>query len=55
MAELGDGLTDVQWDTPTCLPGWTVKDALVHMGGTEAMLLGEPGRACRPAGHSYER
>ena len=42
MAELGAGLTDEQWATPTCLPGWTVKDTLVHMGGTEAMLLGEP-------------
>jgi uncharacterized protein (TIGR03083 family) len=42
VAELGAGLTDEQWATPTCLPGWTVKDALVHMGGTEAMLLGEP-------------
>jgi uncharacterized protein (TIGR03083 family) len=41
VAELGAGLTDEQWATPTCLPGWTVKDALVHMGGTEAMLLGE--------------
>jgi uncharacterized protein (TIGR03083 family) len=42
VAELGAGLTDEQWATPTCLPGWTVKDCLVHMGGTEALLLGEP-------------
>ena len=35
-------LTPEQWDTPTCLPGWTVRDAVSHVIGAEAMLLGEP-------------
>ncbi len=41
LAELGASLSDAQWATPTCLPGWSVRDALSHMVGTEAMLLGE--------------
>jgi uncharacterized protein (TIGR03083 family) len=35
-------LTGAQWDTPTCLPGWSVRDVLSHVIGTESMLLGEP-------------
>ena len=31
-----------QWDTPTCLPGWSVRDVLSHVIGAEAALLGEP-------------
>ncbi len=31
-----------QWDTPTCLPGWTVRDVVSHVIGVEAGLLGEP-------------
>jgi uncharacterized protein (TIGR03083 family) len=42
LAELCGGLTPEQWDTATCLPGWTVRDALSHVIGAEAMLLGEP-------------
>ena len=34
-------LTAVQWDVQTCLPGWTVRDVLSHIIGTEAMLSGE--------------
>ena len=30
------------WDTPTCLPGWSVRDVFSHVIGAEAMLLGEP-------------
>ena len=32
---------DAAWMTPTCLPGWTVKDQLSHLTGTEKMLTGE--------------
>jgi uncharacterized protein (TIGR03083 family) len=32
---------DASWMTPTCLPGWTVKDQLSHLTGTERMLAGE--------------
>jgi len=42
LAEVCAGLSPDQWDTPTCLPGWTVRDVLSHVVGAEAMLLGEP-------------
>jgi uncharacterized protein (TIGR03083 family) len=42
LADLSAGLTETQWDTPTCLPGWTVRDNLSHMIGTESMLLQLP-------------
>ena len=34
-------LTPQQWEQPTCLPGWSVKDNLSHIVGTELMLDGE--------------
>lgn len=34
-------LTDDQWELPTDCPGWTVRDQVAHMIGTERMLLGE--------------
>ncbi len=34
-------LTDDQWATDSCLPGWTVHDVLSHMTGTELMLAGQ--------------
>lgn len=40
--ELHTGLDDVDYATPTCLPGWTVQDQLSHVTGTEQMLLGQP-------------
>ena len=40
--ELYTGLDDVDYATPTCLPGWTVQDQLSHLTGTEEMLLGRP-------------
>src|SRR5918995_1610854 len=40
--ELVSGLTDDQWKLPTALPGWDVQANVVHVIGTEAMLLGEP-------------
>jgi uncharacterized protein (TIGR03083 family) len=41
IAELCAPLGAAQWDTPTCLPGWTVRDVLSHVIGVEAGLLGE--------------
>jgi uncharacterized protein (TIGR03083 family) len=35
-------LTPEQWDRPTDLPGWSVKDNVSHIVGEEALLLGEP-------------
>ncbi|MCZ7528509.1 MAG: maleylpyruvate isomerase family mycothiol-dependent enzyme [Acidimicrobiia bacterium] len=34
------GFDEDAWATPTGLPGWTVKDVLAHVVGTESMLLG---------------
>lgn len=42
LAELCGGFDEVTFDRPTCLPGWSVKDVLSHVIGTETMLLGEP-------------
>ena len=42
IAELCATLTDEQWQAPTDCPGWSVKDQLSHIIGTEKMLLGEP-------------
>lgn len=41
IAELGASLTDEQWHTPTQCPGWTVKDQISHIIGTEKMLAGD--------------
>jgi uncharacterized protein (TIGR03083 family) len=41
VVELCETLEDQQWAAPTCLPGWSVKDNVAHMAGTERMLLGE--------------
>jgi uncharacterized protein (TIGR03083 family) len=41
-ADLGATFDETAWNTPTCLPGWTVKDSLSHMVGTESSLAGEP-------------
>lgn len=30
------------WDRPTACPGWSVKDNVSHVLGTESMLLGRP-------------
>lgn len=42
LDDLYSGLTDEQWARPTSLPGWSVRDQLTHLLGTEASLLGEP-------------
>jgi uncharacterized protein (TIGR03083 family) len=41
------GLTPAQWDLPTDLPGWSVKDNVAHVSSVEAVLAGEP----YPSGH----
>lgn len=42
LASLCSSLSEPDWDTSTCLPGWTVRDVMSHVIGTEAMLCGEP-------------
>lgn len=39
---LADDLAPGDWDLPTACPGWSVKDNVSHVIGTEAMLLGRP-------------
>ncbi|KUI21614.1 hypothetical protein AU193_13700 [Mycobacterium sp. GA-1285] len=40
IGELVDGLTDAQWQAATSLPGWSVRDVVAHVVGTESMLQG---------------
>jgi uncharacterized protein (TIGR03083 family) len=42
VLELARGLADDEWGRQTACPGWSVKDNVVHVIGTEAMLLGRP-------------
>jgi uncharacterized protein (TIGR03083 family) len=48
-AELDPG----DWERPTALPGWTVRDIYSHVLGTESMLLGrkQPATEVPPAPH----
>ena len=41
IAELCGDLTDAEWDAPTQCPGWSARDNVSHIIGTERMLLGE--------------
>jgi uncharacterized protein (TIGR03083 family) len=40
--ELLSGLSAEDWDRSTDCPGWTVKDQVSHIIGTESVLLGRP-------------
>lgn len=40
LGDLCDALESADWDVPTDLPGWTVRDNVTHVIGTERMLLG---------------
>jgi uncharacterized protein (TIGR03083 family) len=42
VIEVCTTLTDEQWNTPTRLPGWTVKDNVSHLIGIENMIRGLP-------------
>ena len=41
IAEFSAGMEEPDWAQPTECPGWSVKDNLIHMIGTERILLGE--------------
>jgi uncharacterized protein (TIGR03083 family) len=41
IGQLGDVLEVTEWELPSECPGWTVRDVLSHMVGTERSLLGE--------------
>jgi uncharacterized protein (TIGR03083 family) len=40
IVELAESLAPEDWERPTACPGWTVKDNVAHVIGTEAMLAG---------------
>jgi len=40
LADLSADFTEADWDTPTELPGWTVKDNYSHIAGTERAMQG---------------
>lgn len=42
LDKLLGGLADQQWSQPVPLPGWSVRDVVAHIVGTESMLLGIP-------------
>ncbi|HWL35317.1 MAG TPA: maleylpyruvate isomerase family mycothiol-dependent enzyme [Frankiaceae bacterium] len=42
LASVCSGLSPAEWETPTELPGWSVKDNVSHVVGVELFLLGEP-------------
>ncbi|MEH6380292.1 MAG: maleylpyruvate isomerase family mycothiol-dependent enzyme [Dietzia cercidiphylli] len=42
LDELLAGLKRDDWAAPTALPGWTVRDVVAHIAGTEHLLSGEP-------------
>jgi len=42
ITALTETLSADEWSLPTALPGWSVKDNVTHIIGTESMLLGEP-------------
>ena len=42
ITALAASLADDEWDLPTALPGWSVKDNISHVIGIESMLLGDP-------------
>jgi uncharacterized protein (TIGR03083 family) len=42
MSSAVTNLVPAQWDAPTDLPGWSVKDNVAHVAGLESLLLGAP-------------
>lgn len=42
MSDLASDFTADEWEAPTDLPGWSVKDCYSHVIGTEEMVRGEP-------------
>lgn len=41
IVALGEALSPADWDAASECPGWTVRDLVAHMVGTERSLLGE--------------
>ena len=48
IADLCQGLQPEEWDLDTDCPGWTVRDQIAHLIGTESVLLGRSAPAPVP-------
>jgi uncharacterized protein (TIGR03083 family) len=53
IAQVGGELDVAEWDLPTDCPGWTVRDQVSHLIGTESMLLGRSSPPPAPGGLAY--
>jgi len=53
IGALGRSLTAGDWDRATDCPGWTVRDQLSHMIGTESMLAGRSAPPPAPEGLTH--
>jgi uncharacterized protein (TIGR03083 family) len=53
IASVCSDLTPEQWDTDTDCPGWTVRDQVAHIIGTESALLGRPAPPPASTGLAY--
>jgi uncharacterized protein (TIGR03083 family) len=48
IADLCQGLRPEEWELDTDCPGWSVRDQIAHLIGTESVLLGRPAPAPAP-------
>jgi uncharacterized protein (TIGR03083 family) len=55
IGALGRELDEEDWSKPTDCPGWTVKDHLAHIVGTESVLAGRPSPPPAPSGAPHVR
>lgn len=55
ITDLCAGFDEDTWALATCLPGWTVKDNVSHIIGTESMLLGRPNPSVEIIGLEHVR
>jgi uncharacterized protein (TIGR03083 family) len=55
LDQLCSSLSAEDWDESTDCPGWSVKDNLSHIVGTESMLLGRPAPEHDPGDKAWVR
>jgi uncharacterized protein (TIGR03083 family) len=55
LGDLGAQLSEAEWETPTDLPGWSLKDNLSHLVGIERMMQGLPATEHRSGERDYVR
>ena len=55
LDELCSSLRPEEWERQTDCPGWSVKDNLSHVIGTESMLLGRPAPEHDPGEKAWVR